>query len=336
MAASPLPFPPRLDVACLPTRVRPLRRISAAWGGPTLWIKHDDDTAALLSGNKIRKLQYAVRHAIDEGADTLITCGGLHSNHCRATAALARRLGLDVHLMLRGEPPSPAEWTGNLLLDQVLGADIHWITPEQYREHDHLMNALADELRTSGRTPFVIAEGCSMAEGSWGYIEAAQEIADAQQALGIEFDAIVNAVGSGGTSAGLELGVRMVGLGAEVYGVNVCDDEAYFRAHIAALAAATVERYGLEVSVPPEEIDLIDGYVGLGYGKSRPQELAQLAELARLEGVVLDPVYGGKAFYALGQEWDGPRFADRKHVLFIHTGGIHGLHPHAEGLLSST
>ncbi|MEM7152882.1 MAG: D-cysteine desulfhydrase family protein [Myxococcota bacterium] len=329
--ATPPKLPPRLDIACLPTRVRPLQRISAAWGGPTLWIKHDDDTGALISGNKIRKLQYAVQHALDQGADTLITCGGLHSNHCRATAALARRLGLQVHLVLRGEPPET--WTGNLLLDRVLGAEIHWITPEQYREHDAFMEGVAAQLREQGRNPFVIAEGCSMVEGSWGYIEAVSEIADAQREHGVQFDAIVNAIGSGGTTAGLELGLRLYGLSAELYGVNVCDDADHFRRHIGDLAAATVERYDLPVSVPPEEIDIIDGYVGLGYGKSRPEELQSLVELARLEGVVLDPVYGGKAFHALRQLWSGEPFAGLKHVLFLHTGGIHGLHPHADALV---
>lgn len=329
--ATPPTLPPRLDIACLPTRVRPLERISAKWGGAKLWIKHDDDTGALISGNKIRKLQYAVRHALDQGTDTLITCGGLHSNHCRATAAVARRLGLQVHLVLRGEPPET--WTGNLLLDRVLGAEIHWITPEQYREHDEFMEGVATALRKAGRKPFVIAEGCSMAEGSWGYIEAVAEIEAAQREHGVRFDAVVNAIGSGGTTAGLELGLRMYDVSAELYGVNVCDDADYFRQHISALAADTVQRYDLPVSVPPEEIDIIDGYVGLGYGKSRPEELEQLVELARLEGVVLDPVYGGKAFYALSQTWSQEPFAGLDNVLFLHTGGIHGLHPHADTIV---
>lgn len=329
-----LRYPPRLDVARLPTSIRPLRRLSEAWGGATVWIKHDDDTAALLSGNKIRKLQYAVRHAIDQGADTLITCGGLHSNHCRATAALARRLGLDVHLMLRGQPPQ--QWTGNVLLDRVLGATLHFITPEQYREQNRHMNALAERLRADGRTPFVVAEGCSMAEGSWGYIEAVEEIATAQRELGVQFDAIVSAVGSGGTSAGIELGRRLHGLSARAIGVNVCDDADYFREHIARLCAETISRYDLDVSVPAADIEILDGFVGLGYGKTRPEELRALVMLAQTEGVVLDPVYGGKAFYAMSQRWKSEPFAGMDNVLFIHTGGVHGLHPYGAELAGAT
>lgn len=325
------PMPPaRLDVACLPTRVRPLRRLSEAWEGPTVWIKHDDDTGALLSGNKIRKLQYAVREAIDQGADTLVTCGGLQSNHCRATAALARRMGLRVCLVLRGEAPAMA--TGNLLLDHVLGAEIEWVTPEQYRKHGAIMDEVAQRQREAGHRPYVIAEGCSMPIGSWGYIEATREIGDAERELGIRFDAIVHAVGSGGTSAGLELGVRLCGLSAEVFGVNVCDDAAYFRERIAGLCAATADRYQLPISVPEEEIDLIDGFVGWGYGRTDREELRALAMLARLEGVVLDPVYSGKAFFALSQMRHEEPFASMRDVLFIHTGGIHGLYPHAKAL----
>ncbi|MEM9457130.1 MAG: D-cysteine desulfhydrase family protein [Myxococcota bacterium] len=328
-----IPFPPRLDVACLPTRVRPLPRLSAQWGGPTLWIKHDDDTGGLLGGNKIRKLQYAVKHALDIGADTLITCGGIQSNHCRATAALARQVGLRVALLLRGEPP--VEATGNLLLDQVLGAEIHWVTPEQYRAHDERMESLAEQLRTEGRHPYVIAEGCSMPVGSWGYIEAAKEIAQAEAEHGVRFDAIVHAVGSGGTSAGLELGRRLFGLEAKLYGVNVCDDAATFRELIGSLAEATARQYNLPVSVPPEQIELIDGYVGEGYGRTRPEELALLLTLARLEGVMLDPVYSGKAMFALHREWSHERFAGAKHVLFVHTGGLLGLFAHATGLTAA-
>ncbi|MCA9712211.1 MAG: D-cysteine desulfhydrase family protein [Myxococcales bacterium] len=330
---APFALPPRLDVACLPTRIRPLDRLSAQWGGPRLWIKHDDDTGGLLSGNKIRKLQYAVRQALDQGADTLVTCGGIQSNHCRATAALARQLGLRVLLVLRGEPPGVA--TGNLLLDQVLGAQIHWVTAEQYRDNQAVMESLAEQERRAGHRPFVVAEGCSMPPGCWGYIEAAIEIAEAERALGVRFDAIVHAVGSGGTSAGLELGRRLLRLHAMIYGVNVCDDAAYFRDRIAALAVATAQQYALPVDVPPEEIELIDGYVGEGYGRSRPDELRQLLDLARLEGVVLDPVYTGKAMFALGREWGHPRFSSAKHVLFLHTGGIYGLLAHEAALATA-
>lgn len=168
--------------------------------------------------------------------------------------------------------------------------------------------------------------------GCWGYIEAAREIADAQTALGVTFDAIVHAVGSGGTSAGLELGVRMHGLRADVWGINVCDDEDYSRQLVHRLIVDTRERWQLDVPLDRGDIGLIDGHVGDGYGLARPEELRTLVELARREGVVLDPVYGGKAFHGLLQELAVGRFADARNILFIHTGGIFGLAPYADAL----
>jgi D-cysteine desulfhydrase len=318
-------LPPRLDLAQLPTAVLRLDRTTAEWGGPRLWIKRDDDTGGVLTGNKIRKLQYVVREALDQGAETLITCGGLQSNHCRATAAVGRRLGLEVILFLRGSEPERAE--GNYLLDRVLGADVRLITPDQYERVDALMADIVDQHDRQGRRAFAIPEGASMATGAWGYIEACAEIAAAQSELGVEFDAIVAAVGSGGTAAGLEIGARLFGLSAKVWGINVCDDERYFRDKIHRIASETIKKYELDVQLRPEDIGLIDGYVGRGYAQSTPDELAHLVEFARREGIVLDPVYTGKALFGLAQEITGPRFADAQNVLFIHTGGVFGLFP---------
>jgi D-cysteine desulfhydrase len=323
-------FPARLDVARLPTPIVPLHRTSALLGGSALWMKRDDLTGTVLSGNKIRKLQYAVARAQEEGADVLVTCGGLQSNHCRATAALARIVGLDIVLVLRGSEPPRLE--GNYLLDVLFGAEIRFVTPAQYADKNGVMAEVAEDLRRRGRTPFVIAEGCSMPIGCWGYIEAAAEIAAAQRDLGVTFDAIVHAVGSGGTSAGLELGVRLHGLQADVWGINVCDDEDHFRTAIHRLIVDTREAWQLDVPLDRGDIGLIDGYVGDGYGVARPEELQTLVDLARREGIVLDPVYGGKAFHGLLRELADGRFADARNILFIHTGGIFGLPPYADAL----
>lgn len=194
------------------------------------------------------------------------------------------------------------------------------------------MSAVADELRARGRHPFVIAEGCSMPVGCWGYIEAAREIARAQQQLGISFDAIVSAVGSGGTAAGIELGARIFGLRGRVWGINVCDDEDYFRPLIHRIASEAIERFELPVNLAADEIGILDGHIGDGYGKTRPEELQTLVEVARREGIVLDPVYTGKAFHGLRQELHNPVFRDAKNILFIHTGGLFGLFPYATAL----
>ena len=321
-------FPKKLDIAQLPTPIHLLEGTSAAWGGEhNIWIKRDDDTGGLVSGNKIRKLEFVVREALDLGADTLITCGGLQSNHCRATAAVARRCGLDVTLLLRGTAPHRPE--GNYFLDRILGADIRFITPEQYERHDILMEEVAAELRENGSSPYVVAEGASMPMGAWGYIHACEEIAAAETDLGVRFDAIVSAAGSGGTSAGLELGKRLFNLEAKLWAVNVCDDEAYFRRTIHRLADETIRRFELPCTVAPEDIGIIDGYVGRGYALSRPEELLFITEMARREGIILDPAYTAKALFGLCNELKTPRFDNAENILFIHTGGIFGLFPKA-------
>jgi D-cysteine desulfhydrase len=323
----PAPYPPRLDVARLPTPVSLLSRLSEAWGGPAIWVKRDDQTDGVLTGNKIRKLQYVVREALDRGCDTLVTCGGIQSNHCRATAALARQVGLKPVLLLRGETPEVP--TGNHLLDLLLGADIRWIDSDGYRAHDRVMQEIAQELASKGRNPYIIAEGCSMPTGCWGYIEAAEEIAQAERDLGVRFDAVVHAVGSGGTSAGLEIGLRMFDVRTRLWGVPVCDDGGYFRGVVTDLCRETIERFDLPLSIPAEDLRFIDGYVGEGYGRSRPEERATILEVARAEGLLLDPVYSGKAMHALRGEIAEGCLSSAKNVLFIHTGGVFGLFAYA-------
>jgi D-cysteine desulfhydrase len=324
-----LHHPDKVTLANLPTRIHLLSRTSArvSGGRQRIWAKRDDDTGGLLSGNKVRKLEYAVKDALNSGCDTLITCGGLQSNHCRATAAVARLFGMNVSLLLRGTEPETA--MGNYFLDRLLGADIRFITPEQYKSRNDLMEEVAEQHRSLGGKPYVVAEGASMPVGVWGYIEAAFEIARAEESLGVRFDAIVTAAGSGGTSAGLEIGRRLHGLKASVHTVNVCDDEDYFRNTIHSLVLETVQKYGIPVDVRSEEISIMDGHVGEGYAQSTGEELDFIEDFARTEGVVLDPVYTGKAFRGMVKELEGGRLKDKKDVLFIHTGGIYGLFPMA-------
>lgn len=324
-------FPRRLDLAQLPTPILRLDRTSAAWGGPRLWIKRDDDTGGLLSGNKIRKLQYIVREALDRGADTLVTCGGLQSNHCRATAAVARRLGLDVVLCLRGEPGGALE--GNYLLDRILGAEIRCVSAAEYERVDEIMAEIAADLERRGRRAHVIAEGASTATGAWGYIEACAEIAATQSAIGTTFDAIVVPVGSGGTAAGLVVGARLFGLGP-VVGMAVCDDAAYFRRKMIDIVRALEVDHGFATGLREQDIDVVDRWIGAGYGRASAEELAFQVEFARREGIVLDPVYTGKALYGLWRELEvGSRFSGARDVLFVHTGGIFGVAPYADRLV---
>lgn len=319
-------YPRRVDLARLPTPLQYLERASSRWGrGHRLWVKRDDLTGCVLSGNKVRKLEFIAAHALDSGCDTLITCGGLQSNHCRATAFVGARLGLKVHLLLRGE--SPAEADGNLLLDQLAGAEVSCYPPRRYfQEIDELFSRWQAHYADQGRKALAIPTGGSDGIGVWGYIAACGELAADFERSGIERAHIVTATGSGGTQAGLTLGAALYRLPATVWGVNVCDDEQYFLNKVRADAADWNTRYpdSPAVAVEPR---VLDGYVGEGYGVASDEVFHLIAELSRLEGLVLDPVYTGKAFQGLLAEIAAGRFEGCRDIVFVHTGGIFGLFP---------
>lgn len=321
-------IPERIILANLPTKIEKLERISAQLQGPSIYIKRDDQTGTELSGNKIRKLEYCIREAIDQGCDTLITCGGIQSNHCRATAAAAAKLGLKAIVVLRGHDPDTYE--GNLLLDHLLGAEVRWISSEDYRDHRmDIMHTIADEVSAKGQQAYVIPEGASSGIGAFGYFSALQEIVQQEQELGISFDAVIVAVGSGGTHGGLLLAQQLLPTSHRIIGINVCDDEDYFIKAITTVIEESAHYLDQPVTIPTEAIEIIDGYVGKGYAQSQPQELQCIKDLASLEGVILDPVYTGKAFYGLVEEIRKGTFQDLQNILFIHTGGLYGLFPHS-------
>ena len=320
-------IPERILLANLPTKIEKLERVSAQLQGPSIYIKRDDQTGTEFAGNKIRKLEYCIREAIDQGCDTLITCGGIQSNHCRATAAAAAKLGLKAIVVLRGQDPDTYE--GNLLLDHLLGAEVRWISSDDYRDHRmDIMKTIADEVAVKGQQAYVIPEGASSGIGAFGYFSALQEIVQQEQELGISFDAIVVAVGSGGTHGGLLLAQQLLATSHRIIGINVCDDEDYFKKAIAKVIAESAQYIDQPVNIPTEAIEIIDGYVGKGYAQSQPQELQCIKDLASLEGVILDPVYTGKAFYGLLEEIRKGTFQNLHNILFIHTGGLYGLFPH--------
>jgi D-cysteine desulfhydrase len=319
--------PPRVELAHIPTPLLPCPRLSARLGVELL-VKRDDLTGAELSGNKVRKLEYLLADAQAQGADTVITCGGAQSNHCRATALAAARLGLRSRLLLRiADPAQPPPLEGNILLDRLVGAELVWITPEEYRRRAEISERERAALRAEGRSGYVIPEGGSNALGSWGYIRAIEEMAPS-----LDGATVVYAAGSGGTGAGLILGVKLAGVNARVVGFNVCDDRAYFVNAIGSICEEAIAAYDLPVRFSRDEIEIVDGYVGRGYAQSRPEELSLLRDVARAEGLVLDPVYTGKAFFGLTSELQGSPGAFGKRIVFVHTGGIFGLFPKAEEL----
>jgi D-cysteine desulfhydrase len=324
-----LAYPDRLPIAATPTPLEPLARFGKRLGVELL-CKRDDLTGAPLTGNKVRKLEFLLAEAQAQRADVVLTCGGAQSNHCRATAIAARRLGMDSLLLLRvPDPANPPPLDGNLLLDRLVGADVRWVTPAEYAERARLFAEASAALRARGRHPYVVPEGGSNALGAWGYVRCVEELA---RELPPGRATILYAAGSGGTGAGLILGVKLLGLDWRVVGVNVCDDRDYFVRVIGEIVEQAIARFELGLSFQRDEVEIVDGYVGEGYAKSRPTELRLIAEVARTEGVLLDPVYTGKAFFGMTRELErNPRrFGER--VVFIHTGGIFGLFPKAAEL----
>ncbi len=300
--------------------------------GVELWMKRDDRTGSTLSGNKVRKLEFLLADALEQRADLILTCGGDQSNHCRATAIAARELGLPSLLFLRTEDPAhPPAATGNLLLDRIVGAELRFISRAEYAQRRELMGAAAAALRNQGRRPYLIPEGGSNSLGSLGYVDCVGEIAaqieDPDRPL-----TIVYAAGSGGTGAGLVCGVRARGLPWRVVGINVCDDRSYFVDAIGSIVDEMRARYGYGFAFDRDTLEIVDGFVGRGYAKTRPEELAALIALGRAEGVVLDPVYTGKAWYGFTETLRADPKAFGERVVFLHSGGIYGLFAQAESV----
>lgn len=320
-------YPERVELARTPTPLERLDRTGRELR-VELYIKRDDLTGAELTGNKVRKLEFLLADALSRGADTVITGGGEQSNHCRATALAATRLGLRSVLLLRtDDPANPPATTGNILLDRLAGAEIVWITHDEWSRRAEVFEREAARLRERGDKLYVIPEGGSNAVGAWGYVRAAEELARDLAKLSDKPTTIVYACGSGGTGAGLILGARMLRMNVKVAGINVCDDRDYFARVISQICTDFDERYRVGVDIGESDIDIVDGYVGLGYAKSRDEELAVVRDLARRDAIILDPVYTGKAFFGAVKELEANprRFGER--VVFLHTGGIFGLFP---------
>lgn len=316
---------PRIELARLPTPLAPLDRLSAEIGGPRIWLKRDDLTDTTASGNKLRKLEFSVAQALEENASVLITCGGIQSNHCRATAVIAAKLGLKCQLLLRGKPAdAPAD--GNLLLDQLLGAEITYLSQQEWLDLDGAFAAAESGWREAGENPFSIPTGASDEIGLWGYIHACGELKSDFEQASINPGHIVSATGSGGTLGGLIIGKALSNLDAEMIAVNVCDDEAYFINKISGDIRKWESRYDHHLEAAPD-INIIDGYVGPGYARADKHVFDTIRRVARLEGVIFDPVYTGKAFNAMLTEIDRGRFTGASDIVFLHTGGLFGLFP---------
>lgn len=327
---------PRHRLAFLPTPVHPLPRLNA-WLhdqgiDADIWIKRDDQTGLALGGNKTRKLEFLVGDALARGCDTLITTGAAQSNHCRQTAAAAAQAGLDCHLVLSGTPPGTPN--GNLMLDYLLGATIHWTTREN---RIATLRELEAKLSAAGRRPYFVTYGGSDPVGATGYASALAELARQMQESATSFDAVVFASSSGGTQAGLVAGAWALGVDVRIVGISIDEPRDRLAAGVAALASDTARHIGHPHDFTPSDIVVDDGYLGGGYGVMGDLERDAIHLMARTEGLLLDPVYTGRAFggllsilrntpEALSSEARPPR------LLFWHTGGAPALFAYAADL----
>jgi D-cysteine desulfhydrase family pyridoxal phosphate-dependent enzyme len=303
---------PKLDFAHLPTPVEVLPRLSAQLNGPQIFIKRDDQTGLAFGGNKTRKLEYLLADAQAQGADTLITGGAVQSNHCRQTAAAAARNGFACTLVLTGDkPPKPS---GNNFLDLFLGAQIVWAGGA---DRDLVLQQTYEQTQSEGRKPYLIPYGGSNPIGALGYVYALKEMLEQVDDL----DWIVFPSSSGGTHAGLALGGRMFNFKGKILGISIDNPAFELSEKVARLAEETAQGLGIEQSFKPQDILVNDDYLGGGYGVMGEPEVEALTMFARSEGMLLDPVYTGRAAAGLLDLIRREVITADQKVLFWHTGG---------------
>src|SRR5205823_1236756 len=321
---------PRFRLAQLPTPIEELKSLSRELGGPKLLIKRDDQTSLALGGNKTRKLEFLVGQALEQGADTLVTAGAAQSNHCRQTAAAAARAGLRCELVLNGTKPELPN--GNLLLDELLGAHIHWV---QRSEREAKLNEIADELRKQGSKPYVIPVGGSNGVGATGYVLAMMELAQQLDGMNRRIDHVIFASSSGGTQAGIVVGAKVTGFKGKVHGVSIDwveSDAATYERELADIADEAAKYVGFNAQFAACDFTVVYDYLGDGYGIVGDLEREAIRLLASREGIVVDPVYTGRAMGALLDSIRKKAFRSDETVLFWHTGGAPALFAYAKDL----
>lgn len=309
---------PTVPFGLLPTPLHRLDNLSRQLG-KNLYIKRDDLMGVALGGNKVRKLEFLLADARAKGADVVLTAGGPQSNHAMLTAACAARLGMESILVLkkRGELTG-----GNLILDGIYGAQVVLVDTDDYADVYAETDRIMERLRAQGRTPYAIPVGGSVPLGSLGYVNCALEIANQAQSLGVHFDSIVSATGSGGTYAGLTLGAKLFLPGTRSVGIGVCDDP--FETIALELMRGAAALLESDVPIGPEDVH-IRYHIGPGYAQPSPEGAAAVRRLARSEGILVDPVYTGKALAGLFQLLEEGYFDGEEDILFVHTGGAGAL-----------
>jgi len=307
---------PRLKFAHLPTPIEILPRLTEALGGPRLLVKRDDQTGLAFGGNKIRKLEFLIADAQTQGAQMLITAGAVQSNHCRQTAAAAARFGFECTLVLTGDPPG--QISGNLLLDHLFGAEIVWAEKSQ---REVVLQQTFDQAQREGHKPYLVPYGGSNPVGALGYAFAVEEFVG----QGMDADWIVFASSSGGTQAGLVLGARLFGYKGKILGISVDEPERVLQERVVKLASETAEGLGKRIEFSPDEILVNADYNTAGYGVLTEAEREAIHLFARYDGLLLDPVYTGRAAAGMIDLIRKGFFKKDETALFWHTGGTTAL-----------
>lgn len=317
---------PRVRMFPTPTPLEKLENLTRELGGPEIWIKRDDCTVVATGGNKVRKLEYLMGEALAQGANHIVTQGAVQSNHVRQTAAVARRFGMACTALLEHRVETNDRdylTSGNVLLDRLFDCEI------EYRPSGLDMNAEAEAkgaaLRAEGAKPYVIPGGGSNRVGALGYVGCAQELMQQADEMGLRIDRIVTATGSAGTHAGLVVGLQGCNAGVPVLGIGVRNPKPVQEANVHRLAEATADYVGVTGGIPRAAVEANCNYIGPGYGMPTPGMTEAVLMLARLEGVLLDPVYSGKAMAGLIDLIRKGQFGKAERVVFLHTGGAVGL-----------
>ncbi|MCD6332534.1 MAG: D-cysteine desulfhydrase family protein [Bacteroidales bacterium] len=309
---------PRMEIAPLQTPVHRCGRIETVVPGmPALYVKHDDYIGPLVWGNKLRKLEYVFAEARRLGADTLITCGGLQSNHARTTAHAALRFGFRVILVLNGVPP--ARPTGNLLIDFKIGAEVHFVSTREERQEK--MEKLADDQRALGHKVLVIPLGASDEVGLPGFIRAMGELKQQQQQLGIKFDYIFHPSSSGGTQSGLEVGKRLFEIDPRIIGISADTSERELKEKIVTISTPVMKHLKMDPMFDEDQLSVDDRFIGEGYGIPTAASLEAEKLFSEQEGILVDHFYTAKAASAIIHYAREGFFKPDDRVLFWHTGG---------------
>ncbi len=318
--------PPRFSFSQLPTPLEILSLSPAPDSGIEILVKRDDMTGSILSGNKIRKLEFLFYDLVSRKSDVVITCGGVQSNHCRTVAALCASAGLKCHLVLKGKRPKIPD--GNFLLANLFGAESEFISVTAYENNvNGVMRQLAAGYVKKNKKPYIIPEGGSDPLGAWGYVKALEELRKQAGKANLEIDTVACASGSGGTYAGLYLGSKLSGWNVNILGFAVCRDSNYFKKRIYDICLAFARSENANIGINPAEFDIDDRFIGPGYAKIGEVETDFIRNVARHSGIVLDPAYTSKALLGLFTRITEGRFKRKSNIVFIHTGGQWGLMP---------